>query len=109
MIDETTQRCMSACNRCADACDHCSVACLGEPDVAELARCIRMDMDCAAICRLTAGALARGSEWAEDIAPLCAEICAMCAEECEKHRHNHCKECAEACSDCAQICRDMAG
>ena len=102
------QQCISACNDCADACDHCSTACLSESNVAEMARCIRLDMDCASVCRLAAGTMARGSECAGAICRLCAETCDMCADECGKHHHDHCKECAQAGKNCAQACRDMA-
>src|ERR1700682_4475707 len=48
------QSCIEACNTCADACDYCSIACLQEDDVKMMAECIRLALDCAAICRLAA-------------------------------------------------------
>ena len=71
-----------------------------------LERCIRLDIDCAAICELAAGFVARGSEHAEHILRECADICNDCAEECEKHGHHmeHCRKCAEACRACAEAC-----
>jgi hypothetical protein len=100
---------IEACNACADECDHCATACLQEKDVAMLARCIRLDMDCAQICRLAAGYMARDSELAIDICQVCAAVCDACAEECEKHGHmDHCQACAEACRRCAEECRRMA-
>ncbi len=108
MAHEKYADCIKACNDCADACDHCSVACLEETNIAALARCIRLDIDCAAICRLASGYMARGSECANTICRACADICDACAEECEKHEHNHCKQCAQACRDCAKKCREMA-
>lgn len=100
--------CIEACNACADACDHCASACLAEPDPKSLARCIEMDLDCAAICRLAASYMARGSEFAQAMCGFCAEICESCGAECEKHEMTHCKECAQACQRCAQECRAMA-
>lgn len=100
--------CIRACNDCADACDHCAIACLSEPDVKAMARCIALDIDCAAICRLAAGAMARNSEFAKQICRVCAEICEACGEECAKHEAAHCQECAEACKRCAEECRKMA-
>ncbi|QIB64418.1 four-helix bundle copper-binding protein [Kineobactrum salinum] len=108
MTSEKYSTCIDACNACADACDHCSVACLGEPGVANLGRCIRLDMDCAALCRLAAGFMSRDSEHASSICRACAELCDACAQECEKHDHDHCRQCAQACRDCAAACRDMA-
>lgn len=107
-MHEKYAACVEACNTCADACDHCASACLQEDDVKMMARCIALDIDCAAICRLAAGAMARGSECAPTICDACAEVCEACAEECEKHEHGHCQACAEACRQCAQECRAMA-
>jgi hypothetical protein len=109
MSHEQYQSCISACTACADACDHCATACLGEKDVGEMARCIQLDMDCAQLCRLAAGYMARGSEFAEEICQLCADICDACAEECARHKHDHCQKCAEACRACARECRSMSG
>jgi hypothetical protein len=100
--------CIAACNACADACDHCFAACLAEDDVKMMARCIALDVDCAAICRLAAGYMARGSELAPRLCAMCAEVCEACGEECAKHRHGHCQECAAACRRCADACRRMA-
>jgi hypothetical protein len=100
--------CIEACNACADACDHCATACLQEANPKPMARCIALDMDCAAICRLAAGYMARGSELAGAICGSCAEVCEACGAECEKHPMEHCKQCAEACRRCAEECRRMA-
>jgi hypothetical protein len=102
--------CIEACNACADACDHCATACLAEADVKMLARCIGLDLDCAAICRLAAGFMARGSELANEICRACADVCEACGDECARHGHMaHCRTCAEACRRCAEECRRMAG
>ena len=107
-MHEKYAACVEACNTCADACDHCASACLQEDDVKMMTRCIALDIDCAAICRLAAGAMARGSECADTICEACAEICDACAEECAQHEHGHCQACAEACRQCAEECREMA-
>src|SRR5690606_30568793 len=63
MAHHQYQSCIQACYTCAAACDHCATACLAEKDVKMMARCIELDMDCAAICRLAAAAMARGSRF----------------------------------------------
>ena len=108
MAHERFHSCIEACNDCADACDHCAVACLAEPDPGKMARCIRLDIDCAEICRLAAGYMARDSECAMQICEQCAEVCELCGEECARHPMEHCKACAEACRRCAEECRRMA-
>ncbi len=109
MPHQQFQSCIDACDACAIACDHCAVSCLAEKDVKAMARCIQLDMDCAAICRLASACMARGSELAGMICETCAEVCDACAQECEKHSAmEHCRQCAEACRRCAQECRKMA-
>lgn len=109
MRREIFQACIAACNACADACDHCAAACLEEDASGQLARCIALDVDCAAVCRLAAGYMARSSELAGDLCTACALVCERCAEECAQHAHmGHCRVCAEACRRCAEECRRMA-
>ena len=91
---------------CANACNYCINACLGEKDVNMMAACIRLDIDCAAICSLTASFLARESVHGRHLLRECAELCDLCAAECEKHQHmQHCKDCGEACRTCEKACK----
>lgn len=99
---------IEACNDCADICDVCAASCLREDDVKAMARCIALDIDCAQLCRLAAGAMSRGGEAASAICQACAQVCDMCAEECGKHQMQHCQDCATACRRCADECRNMA-
>jgi len=100
--------CIEACNACAVACDRCAAACLGEDDPQSMARCIALDIDCAALCRLAAGFMARDSEFAPALCAACAELCEACSGECEGHEMDHCKACAAACRRCAEQCQRMA-
>ncbi len=110
MSHEHHTQLIAALNNCATECNHCATACLDEPDVQMLVSCIRMDLDCADICGVTATFLARGSEHGKHLLKECAEVCNACAEECEKHAHHHehCKRCAEECRSCAEACTSMA-
>src|SRR5688572_30439444 len=67
MSHDQNQRLMDALAKCAAECSHCASACLQEQDVKMMGRCIRLDIDCAEICRLATGFVARGSEHAEQI------------------------------------------
>ena len=100
--------CIEACNACAVACDRCAAACLGEDDPQSMARCIALDIDCAAMCAFAAGTMARDSEFARAVCGLCADVCESCADECARHPMDHCRDCAAACRDCAEQCRRMA-
>lgn len=91
MLNAKFRDCIEACKRCADACNTCSVACLQEENVAEMSRCVRLDLDCAAICRLAVSVMVRDSEFSKAICQLCADLCEACAEECNKHDHEHCQ------------------
>lgn len=105
---ENYRDCIEACDACAAACDHCASACLAEDNPKPMVRCIGLDTDCAAVCRLAAGFMARGSGRVRAICALCAELCVLCAEECERHSMEHCRRCAAACRQCAEECRRVA-
>jgi hypothetical protein len=107
-MHEKYASCIQACYACATECNHCASACLKEDDVKMMARCIALDMDCAQICALAAGPMARGSENVRELCNACAAICDACGQECGKHKHEHCQRCAEACRRCAEECRKMA-
>lgn len=107
MSHEHFSSCVEACNSCADACDHCASSCLAMANPSDMTRCIALDVDCAALCRLAAGYMSRGSDFAAAICLSCAEVCDACAKECAKHQMDHCKKCAEACHRCAEECRRM--
>ena len=109
MVEERYAACISACNACAEACDDCASKCLSESDVKQMTRCIALDVDCAEICRLNAGFLARESDFATEVCRLSAAICEACAAECVKHSREHCRVCAKACKECAVECRRLCG
>lgn len=108
MAHERYQSAIDSLYACAAECDHCASACLAESDPKPLAECIKLDIDCAEMCRFTAGAMARDSSSVKEIARLCADICDRCGAECEKHDMDHCRACARACRQCAEQCRQMA-
>jgi hypothetical protein len=105
--------CVEACLVCAESCTTCADACLGEESVAELTRCIRLDLDCADICETTARMLSRQTHQQPEllgaIVQTCFEVCRACAEECERHadHHEHCRLCAEECRRCQKACEDL--
>lgn len=98
---------------CAEACTACADACLSEGMVAELAKCIRTNMDCADICATTARVLSRHTGYDANISrtqlEACATACLSCASECSTHAdvYEHCRICADACSQCEIACREL--
>ncbi len=104
----TYKTCIEACLKCAAVCNHCESSCTQEDDVKMIAKCIQLDMECAAICYASAQLMSVGSESAKDLCRICATICDAYGNECSKHHTQHCQECAEACQQCAEECRRMA-
>lgn len=111
---DEARRCIEACGECYQACTVCADACLGESKVAELVACIRLNLDCAEVCRTTGTLMTRPSH--RDAPALraqlqaCAEICRACGDECRKHGEmgmKHCAVCAESCFACAEACEAM--
>ena len=105
MTHQQLKQCIDACIACATTCNHCAISCLEEQEVQNLTKCIRLDLECAAICKAAAELMSVESTFSKDLCQLCAAICNACAEECEKHAAmgmDHCRECAEACRACAK-------
>jgi hypothetical protein len=77
--------------------------------VAELRKCIRLNLDCADICEATGRVLIRQTGYDAPLTKAqlhaCREACATYAEECERHGEmEHCSICAEACRRCQEAC-----
>jgi hypothetical protein len=108
-------RCIDACFECAQTCVACADACLAEDMVAELRRCIRLNLDCADVCAATGRVLSRQTEYDASITvtllEACAQACQSCGTECDQHAamHDHCRVCAEACRRCQAACNDLLG
>ena len=98
---------------CGQACTADADANLGETNVAEMVRCIRLCLQCADLCFLTARVASRFGEYEAAVTtPLleaCLAACHDCGDECARHAemHEHCRVCGEACRRCEQACRDL--
>jgi hypothetical protein len=105
--------CIDECFDCAATCTSCADACLGESDVPELVRCVRLNLDCADVCDATGRVVTRQTE--SDVGVVraaleaCVVACRACAEECDRHaaHHDHCRVCAEVCRRCEQACSEL--
>lgn len=49
-----------------------------------MAKCIRLDRECADICAFAAKAMQSNSPFAKQICDLCVDICQACVDECAK-------------------------
>ena len=106
-------RAIEAIVECGNTCTQCADACLSEDDVAAMAKCIRLNLDCADICAATARVVSRQTEYDANVTraqlQACLAACTSCGDECEQHGEHmaHCGICAETCRRCAQACREL--
>ena len=104
---------IDAMSDCAQACHADNAADLGEPNLADMVRCIRLCLDCADICTAAVGVTSRLVDYDPAVLrPLlesCVVICRSCGDECERHAamHAHCRVCEQACRRCEQACRAL--
>ena len=74
---------------------------------------LKLLMECANICNISANFLILGSEHHAQTCGVCADICEHCAEACERLAVSEddapMKACAEICHKCAESCQQMSG
>jgi hypothetical protein len=98
---------------CAQACTADADANLGEQNVTEMVKCIRLCLNCADICSATTTVVSRTAEAdtgvIEPLLAACAAICKSCGDECARHAqmHPHCRVCEAACRRGEQACHDL--
>jgi hypothetical protein len=104
---------IDALSDCTQACIADNDADLGEHNVAEMVRCIRLCLDCVDVCTAAIGVISRqadrDSRVTRPLLEACVAICKSCGDECERHArmHEHCRVCGVACRRCEQACRDL--
>ena len=87
---------IDCCLECVQACTACADACLGEGNAEMLARCIRLDLDCADICDATAKILSRQvafePEMAQPVVDACARAVKLCGDNQPRRERDHVRE-----------------
>ena len=110
---EELEATIDALSDCLQACVADVDADLAEPNVIEMVKCIRLCLDCVAVCTATLGVTSRQSSYDPSVVkPLleaCLATCKSCGDECERHApmHQHCRVCADACRHCERACRKL--
>jgi hypothetical protein len=101
--------CVKACQDCARSCNETSNHCYEQVAAGkkEHANALRLVVDCAEFCSLSAGMVASGSPLMVHSCAACAEACKACGAECERFDGTEMKDCARACNVCEQSCRAM--
>lgn len=104
-------RCIKDCGECAVICTRCSLHCLGMGGEHASQQHQAIMQDCAQICAMAVGFMARDSAHATHVCRECAEICDACAESCASMADGDemMTRCAETCRRCAESCRQMSG
>jgi hypothetical protein len=104
-------RSIDECVDWAATCTGCADSCLGEDDVQELVRCIRLNLDCADACAQlrAASSPARSRAMLASSAQRSKPARRPVARGCDRHaeHHDHCRVCAGACRRCEQACNDI--
>ena len=67
----------------------------------------RLMLDCAQICDTTRDMMLRSSDFAHQVARLCADVCERCAASCERLGQGM-EACAGACRRSAEACRAVS-
>jgi hypothetical protein len=104
---------IDALSDCAQACHADADDDLSEENLTDMAKCIRLCLDCADICTAAVGVTSRqtahDASFTTALLEACAAACRSCGDECEQHAqmHEHCRVCAEACRRCEQACREL--
>ncbi len=101
--------CIAECQTCAEICyenfGHCLEKGGKHADPAHL----RLLLDCADICQVSAAFMSRGSDYHTITCRACAEVCEACAQSCEAFSDDaEMKGCGEECRRCASSCHAMA-
>ncbi|WP_435361957.1 four-helix bundle copper-binding protein [Haloarchaeobius sp. DFWS5] len=105
-LTDEQRECVDTCLAAAEACEWCADECAGKGE--EMGECIRLCRDVADLASLHARFMVRDSDYAGDLAAVCADACEACADECETHDHDHCQTCATVVRECAKSCRNTA-
>lgn len=108
-ISPEMQECIDECVACYSLCEQTVQHCLEMGGKHAAPHHIRLLLDCAEICRTSAGFMLRGSDFHHRTCGVCAEVCRACEKECRSMGDDEMMQrCADACRRCAESCARMA-
>lgn len=107
---QAMETCIQVCLDCHKACLGTIGHCLSMGGPHAEASHIRVMMDCAQFCAVSADFMIRGSDHHAHVCRECADICRDCEKSCMEHfgADEAMRACAEACRRCAEECAKMA-
>ncbi|MCP1574252.1 uncharacterized protein YggL (DUF469 family) [Herbaspirillum rubrisubalbicans] len=98
--------CMQACQQCHDTCRKAAFG-ISPAAAQELAADdVRLLVECAELCQLSANWQLAGSQYCRQICAVCAQVCRQCQDRCSDDAGL--QECATACRRCAESCEAMS-
>jgi hypothetical protein len=101
--------CVDDCIKCYRKCEETLAYCLQQGGKHADPEHIKLMMECAEICRLSASSMMRGTTQSRAISTACAEVCRACAKSCDAFGDDEkMKECAATCFKCADSCESMS-
>jgi hypothetical protein len=105
----TMQRCIDACLECFTVCAETATHCLELGGQHAKAPHIRLLKDCSIICMTHADLMLGNSQFQDQLAAVCIEVCERCADDCEEigSQDELMKRCADTCRHCADVCSQM--
>lgn len=101
--------CIQNCQDCHRACLQTLTYCMGLGGRHAAPDHLRLLMDCADICAVSAAFMLRASDLHAHTCAACAEVCRRCAEDCDAMGDDlRMKALADTCRHCAESCAAMA-
>ena len=90
---------------CQTKCKECFNACLEEKCLDAMRKCLKLTVECANICEITASSIVYEGDFRPEVLGLCIRACEECRIECSSHNCLYCAECAALCTECIEACR----
>ncbi|MTJ49635.1 four-helix bundle copper-binding protein [Dolichospermum sp. UHCC 0259] len=109
-VNQEIQQCIQNCLDCHSIClNTVTTYCVDQGSMHTESDHIRIMLDCAEICQISANFMLRNSNFHVRSCAICAEICDRCADNCNRFGDDfQMKACADMCRCCAESCRQMA-
>ena len=106
---EAMLACIQNCQDCHRACLQTLTYCMARGGRHAAPDHLRLLMDCADICAVSAAFMLRASDLHAHTCAACAAVCARCAEACDAMGDDlRMKALADTCRHCAEACAAMA-
>nr|ADN17555.1 protein of unknown function DUF326 [Gloeothece verrucosa PCC 7822] len=108
-VNPEMRQCIENCLDCHSVCLNTVFYCLEKGGKHSDTAHIRLMLDCAEICQISANFMLRGSDLHSRTCGICADICSRCAADCQSMGDDsQMTACADMCRRCAETCEQMS-